>query len=193
MLNIVWETKILNKFKWLIISQSIALFGSGIVFPFYIIFIKQIGANFTEFGLAYGLFSLSSAFVHKYTGHLSDKLGRKSFLLANSWGIAILFLLFPLVNSMPQVYILQVMLGVFGAMHKTSEKALVADFTDGKDRGKQIGTYHSWISIFSALAVVVGGYLIDLFDIAIIFYIGSIFLFLSGLAILKISEKNISN
>ena len=175
--------------KWLIVSQSIALFGAGIVFPFYVIFIKEIGANFTEFGIAYALFSLSSALVHKFIGQWSDKFGRKIFLLLNSWGTAILFLIFPIATNIIQVYILQIVLGVFGAMHKTSEKALVADFTEDEKRGKRIGIYHGWIAIFSAIAVIVGGYLIDLFTLSIIFYIGSIILFLSGLAIVKIEEN----
>lgn len=176
--------------KWLMISQSIALFGSGIIFPFYIIFIKEIGANFTEFGIAYALFALSSAIVHKLIGDMSDKFGRKIFLLINSWGTAILFLIFPIATKIEHVYILQIVLGIFGAMHKTSEKAILADFTDKDNkRGKSIGIYHGWISIFSALAVVVGGYLIDLFTISIIFYIGSLILFISGFVILKIKEK----
>ena len=177
-----------QQMKWLVISQSIALFGAGIVFPFYVIFIKDIGANFTEFGIAYALFSLSSAFAHKFIGDWSDKIGRKIFLLLNSWGTAILFLIFPIVTTIIQVYILQVILGIFGAMHKTSEKALVADFTDNEKRGKYIGTYHGWIAIFSAMAVIVGGYLIDLLTLSVIFYIGSIILFFSGLAIMRINE-----
>ena len=171
--------------KWLTISQSIVLFGTGIVFPFYVIFIKNVGANFTEFGIAFALFALSSALVHKFIGKSSDKFGRKIFLILNSWGVAILFLLFPIVSNITEVYILQMVLGVFVAMQKTSEKAIVADFTDGKDRGKQIGSYHGWIAIFSAFAVIVGGYLIDLFTLEIIFYIGSIILFASGIVILK--------
>lgn len=175
--------------KWLTIAQSIVLFGTGIVFPFYIIFIRKIGANFTEFGIAYALFALSSAIVHKFIGKSSDKFGRKIFLLLNSWGVAVLFLLFPIVTNIIQVYVLQIILGVFGAMQKTSEKSIVADFTDGKERGRHIGVYHGWIAIFSALAVVAGGYLIDLLTLEIIFYIGSVILFLSGIAILKIKEK----
>jgi MFS family permease len=178
-----------DKMKWLLRSQSIVLFGTGLVFPFYIIFIREIGANFTEFGIAYALFALSSAFVHKFIGNWSDKIGRKVFLLINSWGTAILFLIFPIVTTIFQVYVLQVILGIFGAMHKTCEKTLVGDFTDGNKRGKQIGVYHGWIAIFSALAIVVGGYLIDFFTLAIIFYIGSVILFLSGFAILKIKEN----
>ncbi len=175
--------------KWLTMTQSVVLFGSGIVFPFYIIFIRQIGANFTQFGIAYALFALSSAFVHKLIGDFSDKFGRKIFLVINSWGVAILFLLFPIATSIYEVYVLQVLLGIFGAMQKTSEKAIVADFTDGKERGRLIGRYHTWIAIFSALAVIIGGYIIDLLTIEVIFYIGSSILFLSGLLILKIKEK----
>jgi MFS family permease len=179
----------MDKLKWLTISQSMVLFGTGMVFPFYIIFIKEIGANFTEFGISYALFALSSAFVHKVIGSYSDKFGRKIFLLMNAWGMAILFLLFPIVTNIIQVYILQIILGIFGAMQKTSEKSIVADFTDDKFRGKQIGNYHGWIAIFSALAVGVGGYLTDLFTLEIIFYIGAVILFLSGIVILKIKER----
>ena len=83
-----------ERMKWLMISQSIALFGAGIVFPFYIIFINEIGANFSQFGMAFGLFTISAALVHKYIGDLSDRIGRKIFLLISNWGMAFLFLLF---------------------------------------------------------------------------------------------------
>jgi MFS family permease len=178
-----------RKMKWLLISQSITLFGGGFVFPFFIIFIKEIGANFTQFGIAYALFALSAALVHKIIGGWSDKWGRKVFLLINSWGTALLFLIFPIVTNIMQVYVLQIFLGMFGAMHKTSEKALVADFTDGKERGKSIGAYHGWIAICSALAIIAGGYLIDLLTLSIIFYIGSVILFVSGVSIIKINEN----
>ena len=34
--------------RGLLISQNLILFGSGMVFPFYVIFIKEVGANFTQ-------------------------------------------------------------------------------------------------------------------------------------------------
>ena len=112
------------------------LFGSGLVFPFYIIFIREVGGDFSQFGLAYGVFMLSSALVHHWVGRSSDKFGRKIFLLINAWGTAFLFLLFPMVTTIWEVYVLQVLLGILGAMQKTSEKALIADFTEGNERGK---------------------------------------------------------
>src|SRR3989344_1601622 len=95
-----------ERMKWLMISQSIALFGAGIVFPFYIIFINEIGANFSQFGMAFGLFTISAALVHKYIGDLSDRIGRKIFLLISNWGMAFLFLLFPIVTEIWQIYFL---------------------------------------------------------------------------------------
>lgn len=170
-------------------SQTVTLFATGLVFPFYIVFISQTGASFTEFGIAYALFAVASALVHQRTGVWSDRIGRKPFLLAHNWVSAILFLLFPLVETMMHVYILQVCLGIVGAMHKTSEKAVLADATHPECRGEFIGGYHGWIAIASALAIMVGGFLIDLFSISVIFYVGSIILFFSGFIILKIPDS----
>ena len=179
----------MKEFKWLTISQSVAILGSSLVFPFYILFIKEIGANFTEFGISYGLFTISAAFVHKIIGKGTDRFGSKLFLIMNSWGMAVLFILFPIVTKIWEVYTIQIILGIFGAMQKTSEKAIVADFTEGSRRGEKIGIYHGWLAVFSGIAVIIGGYIADLFTLELIFYIGSIFLFISGLIILKIKEN----
>ncbi|MEK3890177.1 MFS transporter [Bacillus sp. FSL K6-3431] len=175
--------------RWVVISQSIAILGSSLVFPFYLIFIKEVGGGFLQYGISYGLFMMSSALVHLFIGKLSDRVGRKLFLLINSWGMAVLLLFFPIVSMVWQVYVLQISLGIVGAMQKTSEKALLADFTDGANRGFVIGRYHFWTSIFSGGAVMLGGFIIDLFTLDIIFYISSFILFVSGFFILKIVEK----
>lgn len=171
------------------VSQTIALFAAGIVFPFYIIFTKEIGANFTQFGIAYALFSITAAATHALIGGWSDTFGRKPFLLVNSWGMASLFLLFPMATTLWHVYALQAALGIFGAMHRTTEKALVADLTPASGRGRSIGVYHGWVSVASALAVIAGGFLIDLFTLSVIFYIASPIMFLSGLVALNIAER----
>ena len=175
--------------RWVVISQSITILGSSLVFPFYLIFIKEIGGGFLQYGISYGLFTMSSALVHLFIGKLSDRVGRKLFLLLSSWGMAVLLLFFPIVTMVWQVYVLQILLGVVGAMQKTSEKALLADFTDGGSRGAMIGRYHFWISIFAGGAVMLGGFIIDLFTLDIIFYISSLILLLSGFGILKIVER----
>ncbi|MCJ8009002.1 MFS transporter [Lederbergia wuyishanensis] len=174
--------------RWIVVSQSIAILGSSLVFPFYLIFIKEVSGGFLQYGISYGLFTISSSLVHIIVGKWSDRLGRKLFLLISSWGMAILLLFFPLVTDIWQVYALQIILGIIGATQKTSEKAMLADFTEHGKRGIAIGKYHFWTSIFTGIAVMLGGFIIDLFTLDIIFYISSIILFISGFFVLKIVE-----
>lgn len=174
--------------RWLLISQNLILFGSSMVFPYYVIFIKEVGANFTQFGFSYALFAISSAAVHNFAGKLTDRFGQSVFLALSAWGTAFALIFFPVVTSIYQVYILQIIMGFFGAFQKTAEKALVADITEFNGRGKQIGKYHAWTTLFSGLAVIVAGYAIDLFTLDIIFYAGSLFMLVSGFVAFKIKK-----
>ncbi|CAM3986836.1 hypothetical protein BASU183_11020 [Bacillus subtilis] len=36
-----------NKLKWLTLSQSSVFFASSLIFPFYILFVKNIGSSYT--------------------------------------------------------------------------------------------------------------------------------------------------
>jgi MFS family permease len=175
----------LQKLKWLIISQSSVFFASSLIFPFYILFIKNVGSSYTQFGIAYGLFGLSAALMHPIIGRLSTKFDNHYFLILNSWGMAAVLLYFPHIESVFQVYIVQILMGVFGALQKHGEKILIADFTDGLERGVKIGNYHFWTSTFSACAIIFGGILADFFTIHVIFYMSSIIYFVSGLFIYR--------
>ncbi|WP_409296989.1 MFS transporter [Peribacillus sp. SCS-26] len=176
--------------KWLISSQSIALMASSVTFPFYLLFIKNLGSSYTSFGFAYGLFILSSAFFHLPIGRVLDRTGSKSLLILYSFGMAVVYLFIPLLTSLSQVYIIQIVLGFLGGLQKTAEKGMVAELTEGKQRGRQIGGYHFWTSLFSAAAVFATGLLIDFFTVNALFYIASIFFLGSGLILLKSPAVN---
>lgn len=179
-----------TKLKWLIITQSSVFFASSLIFPFYILFINNIGSNYSQFGLSYGLFALSAALVHPIAGRISRKVDNHYFLLVNSWGMALVLLYYPHISSIEQVYILQLLLGIFGALQKHGEKTLIASLTDGVERGINVGNYHFWTSIFSAVAIFIGGVLADFFTIHIIFYSSSLIYFISGLLIYKANMLN---
>ncbi|MGM7700407.1 MFS transporter [Pseudalkalibacillus sp. Hm43] len=177
------------KLKGLIISQSSVFFASSLIFPFYILFIKNVGSSFAQFGLSYGLFGLSSALLHPVIGRLSSKVDHRLFLVVHAWGMAGLLLVLPHVTSIAQVYVIQLLLGMFGALQKHGEKIMVAEFSDGADRGVKIGRYHFWTSIFSAFAIIAGGFLADYFTIYFIFYLSSALYFVSGLMVSPFWKK----
>lgn len=176
--------------KWLLYSQSVTTLGSSLVFPFYLLFIKEIGASYGQFGLSYGLFTLSSAFVHLVVAKYADKTEGHTLLTLYSFGMSLAFLFLPVLTSLWQVYAIQVFLGTIGAMQKTSEKVLLANLTAKEQRGKQIAHYHFWTTIFTAFAIISGGYLAEFFTLDIIFYIGAVVMFISSILTLNMKEEN---
>lgn len=175
--------------RWLILSQSFAMAAASVSFPFYLLFIQNIGSDFSSFGFAYGLFTLSASISHRFIGRLSDLIGGQSLLVIYSMGMSFLFLFIPSTGSIYEVYMIQVVLGVLGALQKTSEKVVISDVVEQSSRGRSIGEYHFWTSLFSSIAVMGTGFLLDYFTINFIFYICSLFFLTSGLLILFFWSK----
>ncbi|MFS0655947.1 MFS transporter [Bacillus sp. 179-C3.3 HS] len=174
--------------KWFIYSQSVLFFASSLIFPFYILFIKNVGSSYSEFGLAYGLFGLSGAFIHLLLGKLPEKTDRRLFLSVHSIGMAFLLLLFPLITEVEQIYMIQVALGALGGFQKHGEKLLVTELTHENKRMKEVGHYHFWTALFSSIAIILGGMIADFFTIHFIFYASSVVYICSALMVLQIKK-----
>ena len=113
-------------YKRFLYFQSIIVMASSMIFPFYVLLLKNVGDSYSQFGWAYGLFALTSAFAYPLIGKFSDKLGDKVLLILYSWSMAVLLLFFPLVTEVWQVYILQIMMGILGAIQKNTEKNCIS-------------------------------------------------------------------
>ncbi len=109
-------------YRRFVLYQGTIGMASSMIFPFYILVLKNTGNNYAQFGWAYGLFALTSALTYPVIGRLADQIGDKVLLLVYSWAMALLLLFFPLVEEVWQVYLLQIMMGVLGAVQKNSEK-----------------------------------------------------------------------
>ncbi|MGE8203918.1 MFS transporter [Heyndrickxia sp. NPDC080065] len=165
--------------------QSIIGMASSMIFPFYILLLKNVGNSYSQFGWAYGLFALTSAFAYPLIGRFSDKLGDKTLLILYSWSMALILLFFPLVTEVWQVYILQVIMGILGAVQKNTEKTALARSVKKETAGVEIGKYHIWTSIGAAIAIILTGYMVDFITIGSIFYVASLLYIISGLILLR--------
>ncbi|MCM3237525.1 MFS transporter [Heyndrickxia oleronia] len=172
-------------YKRFLYFQSIIVMASSMIFPFYVLLLKNVGDSYSQFGWAYGLFALTSAFAYPLIGKFSDKLGDKVLLILYSWSMAILLLFFPLVTEVWQVYILQIMMGILGAIQKNTEKTALARKVAKETAGMEIGKYHIWTSVGAALAIILTGYMVDFITIGSIFYLASVLYLISGIILLK--------
>ncbi|WP_159885196.1 MFS transporter [Paenibacillus puerhi] len=157
------------KLKWLIQSQSIATLAAGMVYPYYLLFLKNLGNSYSKYGLAFAVFTISSAAVSSWLGGRLDRYGQR-LLLTGSLGMMLVMLAFPWVQSFIWVLVLQVAMGACSAMQKMSERLLLADITEKGARGGAIGAHQFWTSAASGFAVILGGYLMDWLTIDALFY-----------------------
>jgi len=52
--------------KWLIRSQSIFTLAAGMIYPYYLLFLKNLGNSYSKYGLAFAVFTISSAAVSQW-------------------------------------------------------------------------------------------------------------------------------
>jgi MFS family permease len=179
-------------YRTFVTAQSLLMTASSMVFPFYLLLIRNIGDSYSQFGLAYGLFALTAALVHPFIGRISDTIGDRFLLLFYTWGMAGIMLIVPIIETITALYILQIVMGLLGAVQKTTEKSALARQTTGKQTGQKIGNYHLWTSVWGAVAVMATGYLIDFLTIGSLFYIAS-FLYMISAVILMRYNYNLKN
>ncbi|QDX94238.1 MFS transporter [Brevibacillus laterosporus] len=173
---------------WLIRSQSIVTLAGGMIYPYYLLFLKNLGNSYSKYGLAFAVFTVSSAAVSQW---LAPRLDRHSapILAISSLGMMVVMFAFPWVSSYIWVLILQAIMGSCNAMQKMSERILLADNTVSGSRGAIIGSYHFWTSVASGFAVILGGYLIDWLTINALFYTSALLYGCSSWAVYRTLKK----
>ncbi|MEI4804275.1 MFS transporter [Bacillus sp. NPDC077411] len=174
-----------------VVSQSLIMMAGSMVFPFYVLLLRNVGNSFSQFGWAYGLFALTSALSYPLIGKVSDRFGDKKLLVVYSWSMAVLMLCFPIATEVWHVYILQIMMGLLGAMQKNAEKTSLARKVERQEAGYEIGKYHVWTSLGAAIAIILTGYLVDFLTIGTIFYVASILYMISGIVLWRTNNETI--
>ncbi|MCY9662175.1 MFS transporter [Paenibacillus chondroitinus] len=159
--------------KWLIRSQSVVTLAAGMIYPYYLLFLKNLGNSYSKYGLAFAVFTISSAAVSQWVGSKLDRHGLR-LMTWSSLGMMAAMLIFPWVVNYLLVLVLQLLMGVSNAMQKMSERVHLADLTIKGERGQVIGNFHFWTSITSGFAVILGGYVIDWLTIDALFYFSAI-------------------
>jgi MFS family permease len=179
--------------KWLIRSQSIVTLAAGMIYPYYLLFLKNLGNSYSKYGLAFAVFTISSALVSQWIAPRLDRYSRQ-ILVISSLGMMAAMLAFPWALTYTWVLVLQFVMGTCSAMQKMSERLLIADNTEAGSRGTMIGSYHFWTSVASGFAVILGGYLIDWLTIDALFYTSALLYGISAWAIWRTrTRENVRN
>jgi len=133
---------------YLVIGLFFALASSSDAF--IIVRFKEIGLSMGTIFLILAGFNIVSASTAFYLGHLSDKRGRKIFLTMGWLIYAFVYFFFSLSQSTPLLIAVFLFYGLFYSLTDGIEKALVADFAQGEQKGQTYG----WLGLIQGLAVI---------------------------------------
>lgn len=161
----------------------------GLIGPFYVLFVNELSGGVEKLGFAFSIMVLTQAATSYYAGRFSDRLGRKPFLIATCLVDATVLLLYTVISTTLQLYLLQAVLGITNAVAGTMKDALLGDLTRRASRGMQIGRFNAYVSVFSAAGLAAGGYVVKYLGLEAIFYFASAVVVLSTVLLAMIKEK----
>jgi DHA1 family multidrug resistance protein-like MFS transporter len=168
------------KMKWnnlniYTISSAIDQFAGGLIGPFYVVYIQKIGGSIENLGIAFAILMIFQSLFSYWGGKYSDKLGRKPLLIFVGYLSSVLTFAYTLIQSVTQLYVLQAIFGISGAIYIAVSTAFLGDITQRSRRGHQIGKFKAIIGIFAAISLAIGGFIIGRFGFKIIFYAVALF------------------
>lgn len=102
---------------------------------------KTLGFNTRLIILLYLAYNVSYALSSYPAGFISDKIGRKFFLVAGYIFYALVYLGFAFVNNQPFVWALFIVYGIYMGLTEGVEKALVSDLAPAHLRATFIGMH----------------------------------------------------
>jgi len=179
----------LTNYRIFVISYTIVSFAMGIFGPFWAVFILEFGDSVESLGFAVGLMILAQSLTSYFAGRLSDRFGRKRFMVGANIATGVIIFSYTLIGSVTQLYILQVVYGVVTAISGTAESAFLGDITEKSTRGSAVGKLNAVTGVAAALAMMGAGVLIGGFGFSVIFYTVSVFFVLASFVLLFIKEQ----
>ncbi len=167
-----WKRLPMNLRLFLIVVFVFALGNSSN--QFLMLRAKNVGYSIPTVLLLYLFYNLVYGILSFPIGHLSDKIGRKTILVAGYLFYGIVYLGFAVVGKGTYLWLLFGTYGFYSAFTEGIEKAFVSDIAPQELRGTLIGLHATLVGIGLLPASLIAGGLWQLFGASAPFYFGGI-------------------
>ena len=114
---------------------------------------------------------VASSIVMPMTGYLTDRLGRRRYLLVSIFGFVVASALCGIATSLPAIVLFRLLQGVFGASLVPLSQAIMVDTYPPHERGKALAIWGMGVMVAPILGPTVGGWLTETMNWRWNFYI----------------------
>ena len=141
----------------LFVTVLVDMVGFGIVLPLLPYYAEEFGASPFEVTLLIASFSAMQFVAVPIWGRISDRLGRRPFIIAGLFASAVSYLIFGFAESLAALFVSRVAAGAAGGTISVAQ-AYVADTTGPDDRAHGMGMLGAASGLGVLIGPAIGGY-----------------------------------
>lgn len=141
----------------LFVSVLVDMIGFGIVLPLLPYYAEEFGASPLDVTLLIASFSAMQFVAVPIWGKVSDRLGRRPFIIAGLFASAVSYLIFGLATSLLMLFVSRIAAGAAGGTISVAQ-AYVADSTGPEDRAHGMGMLGAASGLGILIGPAIGGY-----------------------------------
>lgn len=157
------------------------------LYPTMPLFIKQIGGNEAQVGLAMGMFMFSSVILRPFVGGLVDRFGRRPFIVGGLLLFALSMYLYNWVAGLSVLMAIRVLHGASWALSTTSIQTTITDLVPPTRRAEGLGWYGTGMTLAMAVSPLLGVWIVENMSYRTMFLVGIV---LTGIAfVLKLGAE----
>ena len=180
----------MNRNIKLLLGASILIHaGVNLLAPVYAIFLQKINGTLLETGLAVGIYAiLRGLFYLKFADIKPQAISHKTMMCMGYAIMGLVYLLYPMVTDVYQVFILQAILSFGESIITPSWSAVIAlSLPEGEER-KTYSDFYGYRSLFEGVAAIIGGLIAMKVGFTAIFLCMAAFAFAAGVLSSLIKE-----
>ena len=142
----------------LFLAVLVDLVGFGIVLPVLPFYARGFGADFSQIGLLYAIYSLVQLVMAPLWGRLSDRVGRRPVIILGLLGSALAYTIFARADSLAMLFVSRIVGGIGGSTIPVAQ-AYIADVTPPGRRAGGLGLIGAAFGLGFVIGPALGGIL----------------------------------
>ena len=161
-----------RELRVLLFTSVLVNLAAGFFAPIYALFVEDIGGSLSDAGTAYSILAVITGVLIFFIGKWEDKIKHQERLVI--WGRFVTFVGFLgylWVDSVLDLYLVHVVLGVSYALTVPAFQSLYSKHLDKGKYASQWGAWNSWVWIVTGISALAGGFLAEIYGFRVLFWL----------------------
>ena len=153
------------------VATGITMLGQGIIAPVLPLYANEFGVSTAMVGATISVFGLARILFNLPSGILSDRFGRRIFLVGGPLVTALGTFLSAFAGDIWQLLAFRFIAGIGSAMFMTAGLTVIADISTPENRGRNLSLHLGSLLVGVSIGPAVGGLTAELFGLQAPFYL----------------------